>query len=63
MAEFESWNTQIVEFEGPSDPNPGPAPEASIRRWEALRELYRQVGQVPGNDNGGGNLASDAERK
>lgn len=40
----DSLDTQIVQFEGPTDPNPEPVPEASLRRWEALRELYRQAG-------------------
>jgi hypothetical protein len=61
MVEFESWNTQIVEFEAATDPNPEPPPEASLRRWAALRELYRQAGHLPGSDAGPGPVASDAD--
>jgi hypothetical protein len=39
----------LVEFEGPSDENPEPMPEASLRRLEALRELYRQAAQQASN--------------
>jgi hypothetical protein len=45
----DSLGTQIIEVEGPSDPNPGPVPESSLRRWEALRELYRQSESNQGN--------------
>ncbi len=41
----DSLDTQIIVIEGPTEPNPPPVPESSLRRWETLRELYRQAGR------------------
>jgi hypothetical protein len=62
MSETESVNTRIVEFGGPSDSNPAPIPEASIRRWAALRELYRQAEHERGKGGGPDSVATDSDR-
>lgn len=62
MSETESVNTRVVEFGGPSDPNPAPVPEGSIRRWDALRELYRQASHDRGNDASVDPAARDRDR-
>ena len=49
----DSLDTQIIEVEGPSDPNPPPVTQASLQRWEALRELYRQAGRDISGSAGG----------
>jgi hypothetical protein len=39
----DSLDTQIIEVEDPTDPNPEPIPESALQRWQALRELFRQL--------------------
>jgi hypothetical protein len=43
MTHTESVNVQLIEFEGPSDPDAPPPPDSSILRWQMLRELYREA--------------------
>jgi hypothetical protein len=47
-------DADLVEFEGPSDKNPEPMSEASLKRLELLREFYRQSARQ--TSNGAGSL-------
>lgn len=58
----DSLDTQIIEIEGPSDPNPPPVSEATLRRWEALRELYRQAGHDISGASGPGSAPDNFTR-